>query len=87
MTLDGDGRKTGKTWVATVTLGGPVGASTSGVWSLGQSGSCTIPSGSTSCTFSVNKISADTASVTYTDPAFGPLEITMPAKSTGKAKR
>jgi subtilisin family serine protease len=81
--LSGSSAKTAKTWMATVTLSGPTGATTSGSWTPGGTpGGCTITIGTT-CQFSLKKISSSTASVTYTDttptpPLHSPLTIDSP---------
>jgi subtilisin family serine protease len=66
--LSGSSARTGKTWMATVTLTGPSEASTSGFWTPGNTpGSCNIAIGATSCNFSFTNISRTTRSVTYTE--------------------
>ncbi|MFO7641695.1 MAG: S8 family serine peptidase, partial [Candidatus Competibacteraceae bacterium] len=68
LTLTGTSTNSGNTWIATVTLNGPAGASTAGSWSLGKNtGECTIASGQNRCSFSLSGIRKNVSSVTYTD--------------------
>lgn len=76
-TLSGSSSKSGKTWTATVTATGKAGASTSGKWSTGASGGCTIASGATTCSFSLARISTSTASVSYTDNKVSSVTVTI----------
>jgi subtilisin family serine protease len=67
VTLSGSASSQGNTWTATVTLTGPAGAATTGTWSNGGTGTCEIPNGSASCSFTKPGIAKKTSSVTYTD--------------------
>lgn len=67
--LSGTSVSNGRTWTAVVVLTGSAGSSTSGTWSTGASGGCTIASDATSCEFSLSGIAKRVGSVTYTDAA------------------
>ncbi len=72
--LSGSSTNNGSTWTATVTLTGDVGDSTSGTWSTGAAGGCSISSG-TSCSFSLSGIPKRTSSVAYHDPVLGSVVV------------
>jgi subtilisin family serine protease len=75
--LSGSSTSQGNTWTAIVTLTGSVDDTTTGTWSIGGSGGCTIKTG-TSCTVSLSGIRKNVGSVTYTDSSLGSVTITKP---------
>jgi aqualysin 1 len=75
--LSGSATKNGGNWIATVTFSGAAGTSTNGSWSTGTAGGCTIPTGGSSCSFSIS-LANRVGSVTYTDNSLGSVTITKP---------
>jgi subtilisin family serine protease len=78
-TLSGSAAKSGPNWIATVTLAGSAGHTTSGTWSpSNEAGSCTIPSGASSCSFSITSHNR-VGQVTYADTSgLGSVTIDKP---------
>ena len=79
--LTGEATPNKRNWTATITATGDAGASTSGAWSVGSSGGCTIASGATSCSFSIS-LKTSVSSVTYTPstPPLDPIRVDQPPK-------
>jgi serine protease len=80
-TLTGSAAKKGANWTATIRLKGVAGNATRGYWSTSPSTTvgCSIPSGSTTCSFSLSKIPGSVASVSYTESSgnSSPSQVTI----------
>ncbi len=73
LSLTGTNANHGRTWSAVVTLHGPSGATTKGAWDRGGSDAngCTIASGESNCSFSLEGIRRNIHTVTYVDEMRG----------------